>query len=97
MVTFHPSPSRRPARDDFAQIMDELDLGEVLRPPQPKPTRLAKGAPNRDPEHERKRKASSQQDADDNSAMPTAECGIGDFYHWFRGTDITRDCNKFDS
>ena len=26
------------ARDDFAQIMDELDLGEAVRPPQPEPT-----------------------------------------------------------
>jgi hypothetical protein len=24
------------ARDDFAQIMDELDLSEAVRPPQPK-------------------------------------------------------------
>jgi hypothetical protein len=26
------------ARDDFAQLMDQLDLGEAVRPPQPKPT-----------------------------------------------------------
>ena len=43
--------------------------------------RLAKGAPNRNPEHEGKRRAPSQQDADDNSAMPTAKFGIGECCH----------------
>ena len=43
--------------------------------------RLAKGAPNRNPEHERKRHAPSQQDADDNSAMPTAKFGISECCH----------------
>ena len=43
--------------------------------------RLAKGAPNRNPEHESKRHAPSQQDADDNSAMPTAKFGISECCH----------------
>jgi hypothetical protein len=50
--------------------------------------RLAKGAPNRNPEHESKRRTPSQQDADDNSAMPTAKFGICTFCHWFRGTKV---------
>jgi hypothetical protein len=43
--------------------------------------RLAKGAPNRNPEHESRRLATSQQDADVNSAMPTAKFGIGECCH----------------
>jgi hypothetical protein len=50
--------------------------------------RLAKGAPNRNQVHERKRSASSQQDADDNPTMPTAKFGIRKFCHWFRGTNV---------
>jgi hypothetical protein len=46
--------------------------------------RLAKGAPNRNPEHESKRRAPSQQDADDSSAMPTAKFAIRKFYHWLQ-------------
>jgi hypothetical protein len=48
--------------------------------------RLGKGAPNRNPERESKRRAPGQEDADDNSAMPTASRR---FYHWFRGTKVT--------
>jgi hypothetical protein len=45
--------------------------------------RLAQGCPNRNPEHERKCGAPSQQDADDNPAMPTAKFGTRKFFHWF--------------
>ena len=48
------------ARDDFAQITDELDLGEVVRRSQPEPTPLAKGGPNRKPKQKSKRRAPSQ-------------------------------------
>ena len=75
------------ARDDFAQIMDELDLGEAVRPTQPAPPSSAKGAPNRNPEHEHKRSAPNQQDAGNNPAMPTAKFGTSKFCHWFRGPD----------
>jgi hypothetical protein len=33
------------ARDDFAQIMDELDLGEAVRPLQPEPTPSSERCP----------------------------------------------------
>ena len=75
------------------EIIGERDLGEAVHLNRTRP-RLAKGPPNRNPEHERKRRAPSQQDADDNPAMPTAKFGIGEFYHWFRGTDIARECSK---
>jgi hypothetical protein len=42
---------------------------------------LAKGSSNRNPEHERKHRAPSRQDADDNLAMPTAQFGICKFCH----------------
>ena len=42
------------ARDDFAQIVDELDLVRLYVHLNRCRHRLAKGAPNRNPEHERK-------------------------------------------
>ena len=48
---------------------------------------LAKGAPNRNPEHEHKRSAPNQQDAGNYPAMPTAKFGTSKFCHWFRGPD----------
>src|SRR6516165_11717702 len=48
---------------------------------------LAKGAPNRNPEHEHKRSAPNQQDAGNNPAMPTAKFETSKFCHWFRGPD----------
>src|SRR6516165_11703559 len=48
---------------------------------------LAKGAPNRNPEHEHKRSAPNQQDAGNNLAMPTAKFETSKFCHWFRGPD----------
>ena len=76
------------ARDDFAQIMDELDVRLSVHFNRSR-HRLAKGAPNRNPEHESKRRAPSQQDADDNSAMPTAKFGVCTLCHRFRGTKAT--------
>ena len=75
------------ARDDFAQSVNLPDLGEAVRPTQPARHRLAKGVPNRNPDHERKRRAPGQQDADDNSAMPTAKFGTRKSFHWCTDTE----------
>jgi hypothetical protein len=68
--------------------MDQLDWVRLSVHLNRSQHRLAKGAPNRNPEHERKRSAPGQQDADDNPAMPTAKFGTRRFYHWFRGTKV---------